>query len=170
MPLQFAFTLNYLIPVVSSIFLAISLSFSVDLDSLNFFRAHLNNRINDSDWYLKTYGPQKYKFLQFSSVGGWSYIKHLFSFNIDPSTGYRHGVYKSSWFLQLIENRSFLYSIFVGLFCFSNFQNINYNSSIILLLFTTLSCLGPSILCCTRFLQGYGPPLHYIEFSPFQFC
>ena len=37
-------------------------------------------------------------------------------------------------------------------------------------MFTTLSCLAPSILCCTRFFQGYGPPPHYIEFfTPFNY-
>ena len=162
---------DFLIPVISSVFLTISLPLSqVNLDSLNFFRAHLNNWINESAWYLRTYGPQKYKFLQVNSIAKWSYFKQLFSFNIDPSTGNRHAAYKSSWFLQLMENRGFLYSLYFISFYFLSGQDINYDSKFILLLFTTVSCIAPSILCCTRFFQGYGPPLHYIEFfTPFNY-
>ena len=162
---------TYIVPILSSLFFALCISFSqLSLDSLNFFRAHWNNRKNDSSWYIRTYGNQKYKFINLKLIGTWSYLRKLFSFDINPGTGHNHVRYKSSWLSQLIENRCFLYSLCIIGLHFINPRLQTHDSSLLLVLFTTISCIAPSVLCCSRFFQGYGPPLHYIDFfTPFNY-
>ena len=109
----------YPIPVFSSLFIALCISYSqISLDSANFFVSHFWNRINEIPAYIRTYGKQKYKFFSFDKKNLKNFIVNLLSFDIDPATEKNHGRYKSSWFSQLLENRSFVYSGLLLFLCF----------------------------------------------------
>ena len=56
-------TETFLLPICISILLVFNIPlYQPSLDSMNFFRSHILNRIHDNDWYLNTYGVQKYQF------------------------------------------------------------------------------------------------------------
>ena len=156
--------------VALSAFLAINMPmFQPSLETFNFFRAHIFNRLNDNIWYLSTYGVQKYKLLSLTRLDLKESFKSILSFNIIARSAH-HARYKRSWLSQLIENRILLYSFIALFYGFVELKGvmISNDSSFNLLFLFTAACIVPSALCCFRIFQGYGPPLHYIEFfTPF---
>lgn len=164
-------TTEYFAAILIGIFLAINIPmYQPSLDTINFYKTHILNRFNDNSWYLRTYGVQKYKLLSFSSFHLLNSIKSILSFDIDPQSGQHHVRYKSSWISQLLENRVLLYCLLILMNGFINARGIKISDDFsfnLILLFSSATII-PCILCCLRVFQGYGPPLHYIEFfTPF---
>ena len=102
-------------------------------------------------------------------------IKLIISFDLrSGASSVYHAFYKRNTVVQLLTHRYFLYSMMICLATFlwskNSINMLDPKISFLINFIAIILCstLVPSFICSFKPFQGYGPPLHYIEFfTPF---
>lgn len=144
------------IAIVFGVFILFQLQF---VNLTEFARAHVYNRIHDSEWSSRLYGHFRYGFCEvLSSSNKTSFLNDVFKYSYLKSHMTGVAYYKRNWFSLFLVHRIYIYLLVIIILP----EGIMPTGTTILSKLILFATIMPSILCFFRPFQGYGSSEVYI--------